>query len=166
MQPKIQELTHESFSKYGTYASLLQPVIPALAAGQFISFWPDWGGVLDLGPAASNQLAIGVCQVCWRPLQVDVSEFHTATGEGNLPLDGDIIIHVAPPTADDKFPLEQMEIFRVPQGTMVILKAGVWHHAPFAIAIDSVVNTVILLPQRTYANDCVVKELTEPITFI
>ena len=165
MNPVIQELTSHAFSKYGTFASLTPPNGCALAQDDIIAFWPDCGGVLDLGPMASNQLAIGICQVHWRPLQVEVSEYHTATGEGNLPLDGDIYIHVAPPTAGDTVPVDAIEIFRVPQGTMVILKPGVWHHAPYAIQKDAVINTLILLPQRTYANDCVVKELTEPVTF-
>ncbi|HEY3376197.1 MAG TPA: ureidoglycolate lyase [Armatimonadota bacterium] len=161
----IQPLTLEAFQKYGTFAPMTPPTAKALAKGDIISFWPDCGGVLDLGPVASNQLALGICQVAWRELQVDVSEFHTATGEGNLPLDGDIYIHVAPPTADDTMPVDAIEIFFVPKGTMVIMKAGVWHHAPFSTKPGKTVNTVILLPQRTYANDCVVSELETPIPF-
>lgn len=162
---QVKPLSLEAFQQYGTFASLTPPTSPALAQGDLISFWPDCGGVLDLGPAASNQLAIGVCQVKWRALQVDVSEFHTSTGEGNLPLDGDIYIHVAPPTADDTLPVDAIETFYVPKGTMIIMKPGVWHHAPFAMKPGEVVNTVILLPQRTYANDCVVRAPESPVHF-
>lgn len=161
----VKQLTLENFQKYGTFASLTPPTSAALVSGDVISFWPDCGGVLDLGPAASNQLAIGICQVSWRELMVDVSEFHTAAGEGNLPLDGDIYIHVAPPTPDDTFPVEQVEIFFIPKGTMVVLKPGVWHHAPFATKPGETVNTIILLPQRTYANDCIVRSPEKPLAF-
>ena len=161
----IKQLTLESFQPYGTFASVTPPQSAPLADGDLIRFWPDCGGVLDLGPHAGNQLAIGICQVQWRELKVDVSEFHTATGEGNLPLDGDIYIHVAPPTGDGQLPVDKIEIFFVPKGTVVIMKPGVWHHAPFAVRQGETVNTIIMLPQRTYANDCIVREPAAPVTF-
>jgi ureidoglycolate lyase len=43
----------------------------------------------------------------------------------------------------------------VPKGTLVVLRRGVWHHAPFA-AGKSAVNAIIVLPERTYKNDCIV----------
>jgi ureidoglycolate lyase len=161
----VKPLTLEAFAKYGSFSSLTPPTIEPLADGELIKFWPDCGGVLDLGPAASNHLAVGICQVKWRKLQVDVSEFHSATGEGNLPLDGDVYIHVAPPTAESSISPDAIEMFYVPQGTMVIMKPGVWHHAPFAVQKGATVNTLILLPQRTYANDCRVDELETPQQF-
>ncbi len=161
----VKPLTQEAFAKYGTFAPLTPPTAQPLADGELIKFWPDCGGVLDLGPAASNQLAIGICQVKWRELQIDESEFHSSTGEGNLPLDGDIYIHVAPPTTGDLLPVDAIEIFYVPQGTMVIMKPGVWHHAPFAVTPGETVNIIILLPQRTYANDCIVDEIDSPVKF-
>jgi len=161
----IRELTLEAFQDYGTFGALTPPTARPLVAGDAIRFWPDCGGVLDLGPDGSNRVSIGICQVAWRPLQVDVSEFHTSTGEGNLPLDGDIYIHVGRPTPGDQPPVEEMEIFLVPRGTMVVLKPGVWHHAPFATREGQVVNTIILLPQRVYANDCVVAPVEPPVAF-
>jgi ureidoglycolate lyase len=91
---------------------------------------------------------------------VDVTEYHTATGEGILPLDADALIHVAPATAPGDVPADRVEIFRVPKGTFVSLRPGVWHHAPFAHGSD-VANVLIVLPERTYANDCIVQELAE-----
>jgi len=161
----VKQLSLEDFQPYGTFAPLTPPTSAPLVGGDVISFWPDCGGVLDLGPLASNQLAIGICQTKWRELAVDVSEFHTSTGEGILPLDGDIYIHVAAPTTSDDAPFEKMEVFFVPQGTIVLLKPGVWHHAPHAAKEGTTVNTVILLPQRTYANDCIVSEIYPPVAF-
>ncbi|MHB9132048.1 MAG: ureidoglycolate lyase [Armatimonadota bacterium] len=161
---QIKELTAEAFQPYGTFAPMTPPAAVPLVADGPIAFWPDCGGVLGLGPNGGNQAAIGICQVSWRELKVDVTEYHSATGEGNIPLDGDIYIHVGPPTTGD-VPLDAIEIFRVPKGTAVVLKPGVWHHAPYATKEGEVVNTIILLPQRTYANDCVVRTLETPLYF-
>lgn len=161
----VQALSNKAFKEYGTYAPLLPPDGKPVAAGDVISFWADCGGVLSLGPCGNNQVAVGICQVKWRPLQIDVCEYHTSTGEGILPLDGDVYVHVGPPTGDDTMPVDELEVFLVPKGTMLVLKPGVWHHAPFATKEDATVNVQILLPQRTYANDCIVGKLQTPVPF-
>ena len=163
---EIKELTLENFQKYGTFAPLTPPTVnPLVGSGTPIRFWPDCGGVLDLGPNASNQLAIGICQIDYRDFKVDVSEFHTSCGEANIPLDGDIYIHVAPPTTGNEINVDEIEIFKVKQGTVVIMKPGVWHHAPFSTKEGETVNTIIMLPQRTYFNDCEVLEIKDAPTF-
>lgn len=162
---RVQQLSYEAFKDFGTFAPMTPPDATALVAGDIISFWPDCGGVLSIGPSGNNEMAIGICQVAWREFKVDVTEYHSSTGEGNIPLDGDIIIHVARPTTGDTPPADGIELFYVPKGTAVIMKPGVWHHAPFAVSPGEVVNTVILLPQRTYANDCIVREINPPVNF-
>ncbi len=77
-----------------------------------------------------------------------------------LPLDNDVLIHVAPATPAAVVPLDKVRVFRVPRGTMVTLRPGVWHHAPFT-ANNQPANVLIVLPERTYANDCVVVKLDE-----
>ena len=57
------------------------------------------------------------------------------------------------------FSLGGVEVFRVPKGTMVTLRPGVWHHGPFCVDTDSL-QTLIILPERLYAYDCTV--LTAP----
>jgi ureidoglycolate lyase len=74
------------------------------------------------------------------------------TGEGILPLDGDVLVHVAPATPKEIIPLDQIEVFRVPKGTLLTLRPGVWHCAPFAENSD-VINVLVILPERTYVND-------------
>jgi ureidoglycolate lyase len=114
----------------------------------------------DLG--SSTIASFSTCRVEPRELVVDVTEYHTAAGEGILPLDNDVLIHVAPATAADAgVPLDKIVVFRVPQGTMVVLRPGVWHHAPFS-PNDKPANVLIVLPERTYANDCKVFQLEEP----
>ena len=83
------------------------------------------------------------------------------TAEGMLPIDNDVIIHVAPATpCDGRVPEEKIVVFRIPKGTMVVIRPGVWHHAPFTVN-DSPANVLIVLPQRTYANDCEVFHLEQ-----
>jgi len=97
--------------------------------------------------------SFSTCRVEKRDLVIDATEFHGATGEGILPLDNDILIHVGPATpADVGPPLDKIHVFRVPKGTMVVLRPGVWHHAPFT-PNDAPANVLIVLPERSYAND-------------
>lgn len=86
-------------------------------------------------------------------------ECHSSCGEGIIPLDNDILIHVAPASRKDVVPLENLRVFAVPKGTCVVLRPGVWHHAPFVKEGRSA-NVIIVLPERTYANDCQAIELT------
>jgi len=90
---------------------------------------------------------------------VNIGEYHNYCNETVLPIDGDVIIFVAPAVPGSDFPTDQVEAFKVPQGTLVTVRPGVWHHAPFSID-GNLVNCIVILPERTYENDCVVVELT------
>lgn len=152
----IKELTRENFCVYGSFANMINPQT-LLIGEKPIEFFRDMV-LVDL--AASTSAFLSVCRVEKRPLVVDVTEFHSYCGEGILPLDGDVLIHVGPAAPKGVMNLEQIEIFRVPKGTFVSLRPGVWHHAPFAYNSESV-NVLIILPERTYANDCTVYEIPE-----
>ena len=43
---------------------------------------------------------------------------------------------------------------------MIVIRPGVWHHAPFSVNAQAA-NVLIILPERTYANDCEVFEIKE-----
>lgn len=152
----VKELDRDAFLPYGTYARMLNP--DAVKIGEEpIEFYRDMVQ-LDLGSA--HQASFSICRVLKREPVVDVTEFHSGCGEAILPLDGDVFMHVAPATPDTEAPTEQIEIFRVPRGTLACLRPGVWHHAPFALDKDCV-NVLIVLPERTYARDCYVCEIPE-----
>jgi ureidoglycolate lyase len=158
---KVRELSVEGFLPFGFYASMTNPDSESLGASP-IMFYRDMLQQ-DMGGAAMPSFS--VCRVEKRPFVIDVSEFHTATGEGTLPLDNDVIIHVAPATADPAvFPAEKAQLFRVPKGTMVVLRPGVWHHAAFTVNAKPA-NVLIVLPERTYARDCFVVSLKKKISF-
>lgn len=145
----VKQLTHKEFKCFGFFENLRTPQSYHFGDTP-IKFYRDMIG-LNLGLATTASFS--VCQVSKRPLIIDKIEFHSKTSEGILPLDADILIHVGPATGIGDAPLDQIEVFRVPQGTMVVLKQGVWHHAPFAYNTDKA-NVLIVLPERTYAIDC------------
>ncbi len=151
-----RKLSLDDFNVYGSFARLIDPRAPKIGE-EPIEFYRDMLQ-LDLGGKAIASFSI--CRVAKRPPVVDVTEFHDGCGEGVLPLDGEILLHVGIATPGGKPPLGQIEVFRVPRGTMVALRPGVWHHAPFA-AGPRKVNVLIVLPERTYSLDCRVVELAK-----
>lgn len=154
---KAEALTREAFWPFGFYAQLIDPIGEKIGARP-IEFFRDLAQ-LDLGGAGIASFS--TCRVEPREPVIDVTEYHTATGEGILPLDRDIVIHVGPATpTGDPVPLQRFRAFRVPRGTVVVLRPGVWHHAPFATG-DAPANVLIVLPERTYARDCVVVQIPE-----
>jgi len=154
----IEELSAEAFAPFGTFAKLINPQGNTFGTPP-IQFTPD---ILRLDLGGKSQLGISVCRVEWLPLVVEKVEFHTSTGEGILPLDADVLVHVAPPTGNATCPVVKIRVFRVPKGTCLVLHPGVWHYAPILENRTSgSASVLILLPVRTYANDCKVKELAE-----
>ncbi len=153
---KIEELSAAEFPPFGTFANMIDPSAEKIGAPP-LEFFRDMVQE-DMGSART--VSFSTCRVEPREPVVDVTEYHTATGEGILPLDRDILIHVGPATPPGSpVPVDRFRIFRVPKGTMVCLRPGVWHHAPFGLG--GTANVLIVLPERTYANDCVVVELAE-----
>lgn len=154
---KSRELTVEDFLPYGTYANLIDPTSEKLGLPP-IEFFRDMVQQ-DLG--TSGSASFSTCRVEKRDLIVDVTEYHTHAAEGMFPIDNDILIHVAVATAADGcVPLDKIIVFRIPKGTMVVIRPGVWHHAPFTVN-DRAANVLIVLPERTYANDCNVFDISE-----
>ena len=68
---KVQPLTQESFSKYGSFENLYQPQTMGVGVGTDNAFYPD---VMPLG--MSNASAC-VCHVKRRDMVVANYEFHT-----------------------------------------------------------------------------------------
>ena len=151
---KAEPLSAEAFLPFGFYANLINPTAAKLGAAP-IEFFRDMVQQ-DLGGASI--VSFSTCRVEQRPLVIDACEYHSALAEGLLPLDHDVLVHVAPASADGQVPLDAMRVFAVPRGTMVVLRPGVWHHAAFTVN-STEANLLIALPQRAYANDCIGVEL-------
>ena len=148
---KIQKLTRENFHKYGTYAALIDP-LDQVATGPKdapLAFFRDMLQE-DFGGAVPS---FSTCRIMPRPLVVTDAEFHNFTGEVAMPLDQDAIVWLAPATASDQFPADEVEAFLVPKGTMISIRPGVWHHGAYATE-NKPLNVMIVLPERAYLNDC------------
>lgn len=153
----VEPLTLDSFRPFGSFTDLLNPRGPHLGAPP-LEFFRD-GLMQNLG--TSTNLAHSCCRVLPRPMIIDVLEYHSRTAESMLALDNDMIVQVGPATPPrDRPPLDQLRAFAVPRGTIITLLPGVWHHGPFS-PNDSHVHILVCLPERTYANDCIVAELAD-----
>lgn len=146
-----KQLSLEAFAKYGSFANMINPDTIKIGA-EPIEFYRD---MIMTNLGSTTFASFGVCRVAKRPYIMDVSEYHNTCCEVIMPMDGDILMHVAPAVPDKEFPFDMAEVFYVPKGTLVVLRPGVWHHGPFTVNID-VVNCLITLPERTYMNDCYV----------
>ncbi len=152
---KVEELSIEKFWPFGQIAQQLNPSTDKIGEAP-IEFFRDMAQ-LELGK--TSLAFFSTVRVEKRDYVIDTCEYHSGCGEGILPLDNDVLVHVAPATPPgDPVPLDKMRVFRVPCGTLLVLRPGTWHHAPFTFN-DKPANVLIVLPERTYANDAVVVEL-------
>lgn len=83
---------------------------------------------------------------------VEELEYHKTTWEMFMPLNDDAVLHVAPKSGGDVV-TELTEAFIVPKGTMVKLDAAVWHLAAMPVNVEEL-QSLIVLPEGTYMNDC------------
>ena len=145
----IRRLSKESFEKYGSYASILEPSGEAFGEEPVV-FYRDMVQQ-SLGYAANASYS--TCVVSQRSWVITNSEVHDFCHETILCLDGDYLMHVAPATSDKQIPADRIEVFLIPKGTLVNVKAGVWHQAGFPYQCDRV-HILCVLPERTYQRDC------------
>lgn len=159
MTIKAVPISVEKFKPYGSFASMMEPVGNCFAGDA--TFYPDQ---VEMSVSAGMPITFSPL-VVKRPKRmiVDKAEYHNYTAEGILVLDDDAIIHVAPPSNKQIVP-EKTEAFIVPKGTMVKLNVGVWHLAALPVHND-LLHVMIVLPERVYANDCVVCEYPEDRQF-
>ncbi len=150
-----QKLSFESFKKYGCFQNMIDPNEVQIGSAP-LEFFRD---MVPLRLDSGRIPMISVNRVEKRELIINVCEYHDCTAEGVMPIDGDVLMFVAPATPGGEFDSESVEVFEVPKGTFIALNPGVWHHGCFAINSDSV-NILIALPERTYQVDCIVKELS------
>jgi ureidoglycolate lyase len=153
---KLCRVTETSFRTVGTCHDMLRPEWEKISDGKAVDFFRD---VISLRLGSDTVASFSLCRALPREPLVEVVEYHTSTEEAILPLDADIVMACAPATPTGSVPLEKMKAFRIPRGTMVVLKAGAWHSGPYVLG-SKAAHILVALPERTYANDCVVRELS------
>ena len=157
-QIKAAPVTHETIAPYGAMVNMVDPQGFSLD-GALHRFFPDRVMVYSEDDFAFSPLEVKKPE----KMIIDAMEMHELADEIILPLDDDVVIHVAPTTPEKPDTFEAVA-FLVPQGTLVKLNRGVWHLAPLPVSKPAV-HVMIGLPQRTYALDCEVVPLPESERF-
>ena len=148
---KAKPITAENFSYYGQFTDLLNP-----SGYSLDDFYHDR---VRMGVSGNFAVAFSPLTVHKQdPMIVSQAEYHNTTQEGILCLDDDFVLHVAPPS---KNPVpDKTEAFIVPKGTLVCINLGVWHLSAMPLHLDTA-HVLIILPERTYLNDCIVIDYPE-----
>ena len=150
---KAVPISYENFAPFGQFYTMDAPKGHALC-GEIHKFFPD-----RLTADCNHRVGYSPILVK-KPEKMIITqqEYHTTTEELMLPLDDDIIVHVAP-ASGGAVVTDHAKAFLVPKNTLVKLKAAVWHLAPLPATKDQV-TVMIILPECTYANDCPVVDLS------
>ncbi len=156
---KVEKLSKEAFAPFGAYYDMANPEGYPLS-GEIHRFFPDRLTAYHQGQVAFSPILVK------KPGQMKITqiEYHTTTCEIIMPLNDDMILHVAPPSAGKPLP-EYTKAFLVPKNTLIKMNACVWHLAPLPASKEEL-TAMIVLPECTYMNDCIVVDLKEDEQFI
>ncbi len=155
---KAVPLTHEAFAPFGQFYNYEVPDGYALC-GELHRFYPD-------RICADSNHRIGFSPITVKKPErmiITQQEYHTTTWEMILPLDDDMILHVAPASAGTVV-TDLAKAFIVPKHTLVKINTAIWHLAPLP-ATKEQLTAMIILPECTYANDCTVVDLAHEEQF-
>ena len=149
---KVEPLTNEAFAPFGQFYIMDAPKGYALC-GELHRFFPD-------RLVADSDHRVGYSPILVKKpekMVITQQEYHTTTWEMILPLNDDMILHVAPASAGTPV-TEHAKAFLVPKHTLVKMNTAIWHLAPLP-AKEAELAAMIILPECTYANDCTVVDL-------
>ncbi len=150
-----KKLTRDAFAPYGSFCSMLAPQGCKLGEAP-VEFYRD---MVQQYIGFTNTVSYSACVVrAKKEWVIENAEYHNQTCEAIICLDGDYLMHVAPAGPSDEEPWDRLEVFFIPKGTLVVTRPGVWHQAGFPYGCDEV-HILCALPERTYVNDCVFKEI-------
>ena len=155
---KAEPLTAEAFAPYGTFTDVMNPKGYHIG-GEFHDFYRDQAKFY-----AESGLPVGLSPLVVRNhgYVVEAVEWHNHTCEAMMPVSGDAVMHVS--LASGGYDVGQTKAFIVPKGTLVKLNTGVWHLAALPVH-NELLHVMIVLPERVYANDCVVCDFPEDRQF-
>ena len=151
-QIPVEPITNEAFAPFGQFYPMEKPEGYALC-GEIHRFFPDRIN-------ADSDHRVGYSPILVKKPEkmiITQQEYHTTTWEMILPMNDDMILHVAPASAGT--PVTQLaKAFLVPKHTLVKMNAAIWHLAPLPANAEELA-AMIILPECTYANDCTVVDL-------
>ena len=147
-----EPLTREAFAAFGHVVARPEATPDASGPG-----WAWWAEAAELRPE-ERPYTVGYLDL--EPVEplFDWAEYHRQTVELILPLGGDCLVYVAPPSDEPR----DFRVFRLDAGAGVLLNPGVWHGAP--LALDRPLAAVVFLRRNTGKEDTmVVRFPDEPI---
>ena len=156
---KVEALTKEAFAPFGQYYTMDTPDGYPLS-GEIHRFFPDRVVAYQGQNVAFSPILVKKPEI----MKITQIEYHTTTCEMIMPLNDDMILHVAPPSAGKPLP-EYTHAFLVPRHTLIKMNACVWHLAPLPANVDELC-AMIVLPECTYMNDCKVVDLAADEQFV
>ena len=160
MELQTVSVTSASFKAFGQVAAIENVEPTAQLPG--MDFWAD---VIEY-PTTEGAIGIGFATQAARPFIQESVERHLQTPELLVAAGGDMIVIVGPPAHLDepeRLPEPgQFASFRVPEGVPILLHAGVWHWAPFAV--DKTIALTVAFRKGTSADDAYVCDLPEALT--
>lgn len=143
----VKELSDDAFKLFGDFKNMLSTDEYRLGQEGNNEFRPDIMQI-DMG---NKTPSFSIAKVSGCEMVIENIEYHRFASEGLIPLDGDCIIFVG--RSSWMVDTASIEAFRVPMGTLVRLNPGVLHGRQFVTGNGSV-NIMVILPMRTYGNDC------------
>lgn len=149
---KAKPITKENFAPYGQFYKMDKPEGYALQ-GEIHRYFPD-RLVVD------SEHRVGYSPILVKKPEkmiITKQEYHNTTWELIMPINDDMIVHVAPASAGTLVP-ELAEAFIVPKGTLLKINTAIWHLAPLPVN-EAELYAMIVLPECTYATDCTVVDL-------
>ena len=154
---EVQPLTKETFKPYG-YFLAKRKENPEVVSEQF-TMWVHEGRL-----EVDGEFFVGVSDLLKRPLRFASMERHLKSMELLLPLNGSMLLAMAPHQSlddpDEEPKVDQVEVFEVKAGQAVIFNKGPWHWTPFPM--DDVVTILVALRDGTLEEgDVIIKPLPE-----
>lgn len=135
-----EALTGGAFAPFGHVVA--RPAAAPDGAGRG---WAWWAEAAEL--RADEPYTVGYLEL--EPVEpvFDWAEHHRRTVELILPLGGDCLVYVAPPSDEPR----DFRVFRVEAGSGVLLNPRVWHGAP--LAVDRPLAAAVFLRRNTGSED-------------
>lgn len=152
IEAPLNEISSENITDYGTLIDTAER--RANFSSKVFSYWDRLDAV-----ATEGQISFGILESYPGPLVAVNMERHTRTTETIIPLDGEIILVLCPPSDEARADLDSVAAFRIPAGKAVTLKPGTWHYVP--MVAERTVKTMIVFRAGTPDEDLFVDEIEQ-----
>jgi len=149
---KLLDASDERFNEYGQFISTTTR--SADASDTELSFWNKLA-VMD----HSGLTSVSIVQTYGKNgLEEHTLEQHTTTSEVLIPTDDIIVVAALSDKSKADMPdFESAKAFKVPKGSAIRFKKGVWHHAP--LTTKELTKTFVLFYENTPSEDFLAYDL-------